>query len=102
QQGQEGISSAEFHGPGLFMGRRSEFSGEMGPVAVEDGNVAHAPMMRLIELARALRALPGRKSVVYFAESMSIYWQDEPYFQSLIDLANPGDVTTYTLDACAT
>jgi VWFA-related protein len=97
-QGQEGISSAEFRGP-LFVGRRSEFSGGMGPVPLEDGNLAHATMMRLIELVKALRTLPGRKSVVYFTEAMTIYWQDEPYFQSLIDLANRSNVTIYTVDA---
>jgi VWFA-related protein len=99
-QGEGGISSAEFHGP-LFMGRRSEFSGEMGGAVLEleDENLAHATMMRLIELMKALRPLPGRKSVVYFAEAMSIFWQDEPYFQSLIDLANRSNVTMYTVDA---
>lgn len=97
-QGQEGISSAEFHGP-TFMGRRSEFSGGMGPVVLEGEYIAHATVMRLIEFVKALGALPGRKSLVYFTEAMTIYRGTEPYFQSLIDLANRSNVTIYTIDS---
>lgn len=98
REGEQGISTAEFAGS-VFTGNSVEFSGGMGEVPLEDSNVSHATLMRLIELARALRAIPGRKSLVYFTEAMTIWPDDEPFLQSLIDLANRSNITIYTLDS---
>ena len=47
----------------------------------------------------ALGALGGRKSILYFAETLDITSRLKPRFESLIGIANRNNVTFYTVDA---
>jgi VWFA-related protein len=53
----------------------------------------------LVALVRSLGDLPGRKTVVFFAEGLSIPPAAQPRFQDVIDLANRSNVSLYTMDA---
>jgi VWFA-related protein len=48
---------------------------------------------------QALSAVRGRKSILYFAETLDITSRLKPRFESLIGQANRSNVTLYTVDA---
>jgi VWFA-related protein len=53
----------------------------------------------LLAITTALGALPGRKSVVFFAEGLSIPDAVLSHFRSVVTNANRGNVSVYTIDA---
>jgi VWFA-related protein len=53
----------------------------------------------LIAIAAALGRLPGRKSVVFFAEGLAIPSAVLPHFRNVVATANRGNVSVYTIDA---
>ena len=58
-----------------------------------------ASLSGLIAVVDALGALGGRKSILYFAETLDITSRLKPRFESLIGMANRSNVTLYTVDA---
>jgi VWFA-related protein len=65
-------------------------------LAEYSGQASIAGLRSIIE---GLRALEGRKSVVYFTESLSITSQQKAKFETLIGEANRANVTFYPIDA---
>jgi VWFA-related protein len=65
-------------------------------LAEYSGQASIAGLRSIIE---GLRALEGRKSVVYFTESLSITSQQKGKFETLIGEANRANVTFYPVDA---
>jgi VWFA-related protein len=59
----------------------------------------YATTNALLAITTGLGALPGRKSVVFFAEGLSIPDAVLPQFRSVITNANHGNVSVYTIDA---
>ena len=59
----------------------------------------HASMDALLALVDSLGALPGRKTVVYLCEGLTIPPSVEPRFRSVIDTANRRNVSLYAMDA---
>jgi VWFA-related protein len=59
----------------------------------------YATTNALVAITSALGALPGRKTVVLFAEGLAIPPAVAPYFRSVITTANRGNVSVYTIDA---
>jgi len=59
----------------------------------------HAAIDALLALVDSLGALPGRKTVVYLCEGLTIPPSVEPRFRSVIDTANRRNVSLYALDA---
>lgn len=53
----------------------------------------------LTAVVAGLRALPGRKSIVYFTESLPITSRLKPRFDALIGEANRANITMYPVDA---
>jgi VWFA-related protein len=53
----------------------------------------------LRSVVRGLSALPGRKSILYFAEELPITDRLKPRFDALIGEANRANVTVFTIDA---
>lgn len=53
----------------------------------------------LLAIVSALRALPGRKSLVFFSEGLSIPPNVQSQFVSVIDAANRSNVSIYAMDA---
>jgi VWFA-related protein len=53
----------------------------------------------LLALVDSLAAVPGRKSVIYFSEGLTIPSSQEPRFRAIIHTANRSNVTVYTVDA---
>jgi VWFA-related protein len=53
----------------------------------------------LLAVTSALGSLPGRKSVVFFAEGLAIPETVLPHFRSVVTTANRGNVSVYTIDA---
>jgi VWFA-related protein len=58
-----------------------------------------ASMNALLSLVDSLGALPGRKTVVYFCEGLTIAPAVEAKFRSIIATANRKNVSVYALDA---
>ena len=56
-------------------------------------------MDALLALVDSLGALPGRKTVVYLCEGLTIPPSVEPRFRSVIDTANRRNVSLYAMDA---
>jgi VWFA-related protein len=65
-------------------------------LAEYSGQASIAGLRSLID---GLRALEGRKSVVYFTESLSITSQQKAKFEALIGEANRANITFYPVDA---
>jgi VWFA-related protein len=59
----------------------------------------HASMDALLALVDSLGTLPGRKTVVYLCEGLTIPPSVESRFRSVIDTANRRNVSLYALDA---
>jgi hypothetical protein len=53
----------------------------------------------LLALVDSLGTLPGRKTVVYLCEGMTIPPSVEPRFRSSVDTANRRNVSLYAMDA---
>ncbi len=53
----------------------------------------------LLALVDSLAAIPGRKSVLYFSEGLTIPSSQEARFRAIIHTANRSNVTVYTVDA---
>ena len=58
-----------------------------------------ASMNALLALVDSLGALPGRKTVVYFCEGLTVAPAVEAKFRSIIATANRKNVSVYALDA---
>ena len=56
-------------------------------------------MNALLALVDSLGALPGRKTVVYFCEGLTVAPAVEAKFRSIIATANRKNVSVYALDA---
>jgi VWFA-related protein len=59
----------------------------------------YATTNALLAVTTGLGVLPGRKSVVFFAEGLSIPEAVLPQFRNVITNANRGNVSVYTIDA---
>lgn len=59
----------------------------------------YATTNALLAVTTALGTLPGRKSVVFFAEGLSIPDAVLPHFRNVVTTANRGNVSIYTIDA---
>jgi len=53
----------------------------------------------LLAVVNSMRALPGRKSVIFFSEGLAIPANVEARFRSVIDTANRANVSIYAMDA---
>jgi VWFA-related protein len=53
----------------------------------------------LLALVDSLAAIPGRKSVIYFSEGLTVPSSQEARFRAIIHTANRSNVTVYTVDA---
>ncbi len=53
----------------------------------------------LMAMVTGLKALPGRKTIVFFSEGLSISSNVEAQFRSVIATANRANVTVYAIDA---
>ena len=53
----------------------------------------------LLAIVNSMRALPGRKSVIFFSEGMAIPSNVAARFRSVIDTANRANVSIYAMDA---
>ena len=53
----------------------------------------------LMALVSALGSLPGRKTVVFFAEGLALPEAVMPHFRSVVAAANRANVSVYTIDA---
>jgi VWFA-related protein len=59
----------------------------------------YATTNALLAITTALGTLPGRKSVVFFAEGLALPVAVMPHFRNVIINANRGNVSVYTIDA---
>ena len=59
----------------------------------------HAETAALTALVGSLSLLPGRKTVVFFSEGLSVTTAVEAKFRAIIDTANKANVSVYALDA---
>jgi VWFA-related protein len=59
----------------------------------------YATTNALLAITTALGTLPGRKTVVFFADGLAIPPAVLPHFQNVIATANRGNVSVYTIDA---
>jgi VWFA-related protein len=59
----------------------------------------YATTNALLAITTALGTLPGRKSVVFFAEGLSIPDAVLPHFRNVVTTANRANVSVYTIDA---
>jgi VWFA-related protein len=59
----------------------------------------HFETAALTALASAMGALPGRKTVVFFSEGLSVPSNLEARFRTVIETANRNNVTFYAIDA---
>lgn len=59
----------------------------------------HASMHALMALVDSLGELPGRKTVLFFSEGLTITPQVEPKYRALIDTANRNNVSVYSFDS---
>jgi VWFA-related protein len=66
-------------------------------ITAEHGGDASLSGLRAV--VDALGSLHGRKSILYFAETLDITSRLKPRFESLIGMANRSNVTVYTVDA---
>src|SRR4029453_12604630 len=67
--------------------------------SLERDQQGYATSNSLLAIVNALRALPGRKSVVFFSEGLSIPPNVQSQFLSVIAAANRANVSIYPMDA---
>ena len=78
---------------GLEIGTRNSWE------AIARDQQGYATTNALLAVADALGRLPGRKSVVFFAESLAIPDAVLPHFLNVVATANRSNVSVYTIDA---
>lgn len=66
---------------------------------LERDQQGYATSNGLLALINSMRALPGRKSVVFFSEGLAIPPAVAAHFRSVIDTANRANVSIYAMDA---
>jgi VWFA-related protein len=66
---------------------------------LERDQQGYATSNGLLALVNSMRALPGRKSVVFFSEGLALPPAVVAQFQSVIDSANRANVSIYAMDA---
>jgi VWFA-related protein len=59
----------------------------------------YATTNALLAIVAALGTVPGRKTVVFFAESLAIPDAVLPHFRNIVTTANRANVSVYTIDA---
>jgi VWFA-related protein len=67
--------------------------------ALERDQQGYASVNGLLAVVTGLRSLPGRKTVVFFSEGLSITANVQDQFRDVIHAANRGNVAVYTMDA---
>jgi VWFA-related protein len=67
--------------------------------ALERDQQGYATSNALMAIVNALKAIPGRKSVIFFSEGLSIPPNVQRQFISVIDAANRANVSIYPMDA---
>ena len=67
--------------------------------ALERDEQGYATANALMAVVSAMKAIPGRKSVVFFTEGLAIPPNIKARFQSVIDAANRANVSIYPMDA---
>ncbi len=71
---------------------------EMWEIMARDQQ-GYATTNALLAITSALGRLPGRKTVVFFAEGIAIPTAVLPHFRNVITTANQANVSVYTVDA---
>jgi VWFA-related protein len=66
---------------------------------LERDQAGFATTNSLLAIVEGLQRIPGRKTVVFFSEGMSIPPAVEAQFSSVVHTANRGNVSIYTVDA---
>src|SRR5262245_22197151 len=59
----------------------------------------HATVNSLLALVNSMRNLPGRKTVIFFSEGLSLPPEVAEQFRSVINAANRANVSVYSVDA---
>jgi VWFA-related protein len=67
--------------------------------ALERDQQGYATSNALLAIVSSMKAIPGRKSVIFFSEGLSIPPNVQRQFISVIDAANRANVTIYPMDA---
>ena len=67
--------------------------------SLERDQQGYATSNSLLAIVSAIRSVPGRKSVVFFSEGLSIPPNVQSQFVSVIDAANRANVSIYPMDA---
>ena len=67
--------------------------------SLERDEQGYATANALMAVVSAMKAIPGRKSVVFFTEGLSIPTNVKSRFESVIDAANRANVSIYPMDA---
>jgi VWFA-related protein len=99
--GTPGIPGADTGSPGAFpaadiqMRTAIELSSDM----LERQFQGHASIDALITVTAALSTFPGRKTLLYFSDSIAIPDTVLPRLQDVVATANRGQVTIYAVDA---
>jgi len=66
---------------------------------LERNHQGHATANSLLALVNSMRNLPGRKTVIFFSEGLSLPPAVVEQFRSVINAANRANVSVYTVDA---
>jgi VWFA-related protein len=66
---------------------------------LEKDQQGYATSNALLAIVSALKSIPGRKSVIFFSEGLSIPPNVQHQFISVIDAANRANVSIYSMDA---
>jgi VWFA-related protein len=66
---------------------------------LERNHQGHATANSLLALVNSMRNLPGRKTVIFFSEGLSLPPAVVEQFKSVINAANRANVSVYTVDA---
>lgn len=67
--------------------------------ALSRDRLGYSTTNALIAVTSGLGALPGRKTIVFFAEGLAIPDAVMPHFRNVVTTANRANVTIYTIDA---
>jgi VWFA-related protein len=70
-----------------------------GLEALERDQQGYATTNGLLAVVNSMRLLPGRKTVVFFSEGLSIPPAVQAHFEAVISEANRANVSVYTMDA---
>src|SRR5215510_7423966 len=66
---------------------------------LERNHQGHATVNSLLAVVNSMRNLPGRKTVIFFSEGLSLPPAVVEQFRSVINAANRANVSVYTVDA---